>query len=82
MSKKWSRRDFLKTSALLSASALLAACAPAAQPQPPQGATTAPQATPPPAGKKKIVFSSIHLVEFRSQDDRNSEWLGGRHSQR
>ncbi|MBE3145074.1 MAG: extracellular solute-binding protein, partial [Planctomycetes bacterium] len=58
MSKKWSRRDFLKTSALLSAGAVLAACGPAATVQPPAGATEAPQATPPPAGKKKIVFST------------------------
>jgi|GEM_PF-2346127 len=67
MSKKWSRRDFLKTSALLSAGAVLAACAPAAQPQPPQGATTAPQATPPPAGKKKIVFSAYTWSNFEAK---------------
>jgi multiple sugar transport system substrate-binding protein len=58
MSKKWSRRDFLKTSALFSTGALLAACAPAATTQPPAAATEAPKATVPPAGKKKIVFST------------------------
>lgn len=67
MTKKWSRRDFFKTSALLSAGAVLAACAPTAQPQPPQGATTAPQATPPPAGKKKIVFSAYTWSNFEAK---------------
>ena len=68
MSKKWSRRDFLKTSALLSAGTLLAACAPAAQPQAPAGATPAAQATnPPAAGKKKVVFSAYTWSNFEAK---------------
>ncbi len=68
MSKRFSRRDFLKTSTLLSAGALLAACAPAAQPQQQAGATTVPQATnPPAAGKKKIVFSAYTWSNFEAK---------------
>jgi multiple sugar transport system substrate-binding protein len=56
MSVKTSRRTFLKVSALATGGSVLAACAPAA----PQSSNTeaAPKATPPPAGKKKVVFHS------------------------
>jgi len=64
MAKKWSRRDFLKTSALVSTGALLAACAPSAQQS--QGATSAPQGNPPSAGKKKIVFSTYVWSNFEA----------------
>ncbi|MBE3145073.1 MAG: extracellular solute-binding protein [Planctomycetes bacterium] len=67
MSKKWSRRDFLKTSALLSAGAVLAACGPVATPQPPAGATEAPKANPPAVGKKKIVFSAYTWSNFEAK---------------
>ena len=66
MSKKWSRREFLKTSALFSTGALLAACAPAVQPQQPAAATEAPKATVAPAGKKKIVFSTYTWSNFEA----------------
>ena len=69
MSKKWSRRDFLKTSALFSTSALLTACAPAAQPQPQQpagAATEAPKPAAPSAGVKKIVFSTYVWSNFEA----------------
>jgi multiple sugar transport system substrate-binding protein len=67
MSKNWSRRDFLKTSALLSAGAVLAACSPAATApaaQPPAGATLAPATQPPSAGAKTIVFSTYTWANF------------------
>lgn len=66
MSKKWSRRDFLKTSALLSAGAVLAACGPAATSQPPTGATEAPTSAPPATAKKKIVFSTYVWSNFEA----------------
>jgi multiple sugar transport system substrate-binding protein len=69
MSKKWSRRDFLKTSALFSTGALLAACAPAVQPtaqQPAGAATQAPKAAVPSAGVKKIVFSTYVWSNFEA----------------
>jgi multiple sugar transport system substrate-binding protein len=67
MAKKWSRRDFLKTSALFSTGVLLAACAPAVQPQQPAAATAVPQATnPPAASKKKIVFSTYVWSGFEA----------------
>jgi multiple sugar transport system substrate-binding protein len=69
MSLKPSRRDFLKTSALLASGATLAACAPAATQAPaaatqPAAATTAPQAAAPAAGTKKIVFSTYVWSNF------------------
>jgi multiple sugar transport system substrate-binding protein len=64
MPTKWSRRDFLKTSAFLSTGALLAACAPAVPPQQQTVATEAPKATVPPVGKKKIIFSTYTYSNF------------------
>jgi multiple sugar transport system substrate-binding protein len=68
MAKKWSRRDFLKTSALFSTGVLLAACAPAVQPQQPAaaGATEAPKAAVPSAGTKKVVFSTYVWSNFEA----------------
>ena len=58
MSKQLSRRAFLKATAVLTAGTVLAACRKEATSKPPAGATEAPKATPPPVGKKKLVFSS------------------------
>jgi len=64
MTKKWSRRDFLKTSALLSAGAVLAACAPAAPPA--GGATQAPATQPASTGTKTIVFTTYVFSNFEA----------------
>jgi multiple sugar transport system substrate-binding protein len=64
MTRKKSRRDFLKASVAVTAGTLLAACAPSQATNPPNSSGQTPQANAPTAPTKKIVFSTYVWSNF------------------